>query len=530
MDAARGESSRPLKNFLTSRGGSFLLFALVTLLVFHRALLNDYAYDGTEVMRRISQPNPVPVSALFSPSQYGLMTGVMSWRPLSLAMFMIIDRDLFHANAALSHGLNLLVHALNGWLLFLLARKLGMRDAMAMFAGLFFLVHPLVSEVVLCAGFGFDLLAVFFSLLTILFTMRASEGAAIDGRYLAAAITACLLGLAAKENAALAVPMAALIVLVHTRDKRRALITAGLLGASAAAFVVVWSLFKYGDAPARYMGGAGRALGMGNFLVAFREIYFKKFLIPWPLRIDYEFQQAASLADRRVVEGMFCAGLLLAAGVIASWWRKNILLGAAWIACGFATVSQIIAVPDPVAERFCYMPMAGTALIAADVVSMILNSGGRGRASSTSIGLLEKMAVVLGIIFVVLLGGLSWRRSLDWRDDTTLNIANWEQPGEKSAKARLTLGALYLTRAAQAHSLSDETAARDWEQKSESSLSPLMKSAPPAEALRMMGVLALMRGDKDGARELAARALQQEPENPLVQKLAAATGLLPAKK
>ncbi|MCC6547929.1 hypothetical protein IT570_12255 [Candidatus Sumerlaeota bacterium] len=521
MSDARDGSSPPLKKFLNKPAGSFLFCLLMTLLVFHRALWNEYAYDGAEVMRRLGTPARVPISVLWQPANYGEATGVMSWRPLSLAVFMLVDRDLFQANAALSHALNLLLHAVNGWLLLLLARRLGMRWAAALFAAALFLVHPLVSEVVLCAGFRFDVLAVLFSLATIHLTMSACAGPRFRWGFLAGASATFLLGFAAKENAVLALPLAVLVAQLVTRSRAVTGMVGCALGAIAAGFITVWMLFRYHGAPLGFMGGGGRLLGMGNFLVAFKEVYFTRFLVPWPMRIDHEFMPVASFADWRMASALLVGVLLAMAGIIGSRWRRPILLGSAWVVCGFATVSQVVAVPDPVAERFCYLPMVGAALVAGELLGLMMQSA----------RIPHQALVIASCVFLAALGLLGWRRSLDWKDDVTLNIANWEQPGVKSAKARLALGGLYLTRAARAHDAGDEGAARGWEGKSEENLRVLVESADaPAEALRMAGVTALMRGEKERARELAARALALEPENPQVQKLAVATGLSSGKK
>ncbi|MCC7391315.1 hypothetical protein IT571_03030 [Candidatus Sumerlaeota bacterium] len=522
MEAKAGEPANSLKKFLTSRVGSLVFFALWALVIFHRALGNEYAFDDPQVMRRLSTPGPVPLSVLWQPANFGNATGFMSWRPLAVGIHILVDRELFAGNPALSHALNILLHATTGWVLYILAGALGLRRGAALFAGLFFIAHPLASEVVLCAEFRFDTLALLFAMVAMLLTMKGVEGA-LRPWYLAAAAGALLLGLGAKENATVAVPLAALLVFLRTRSVGKTALACAPLVLATLAFVAVWVLFRAPNYGAGFLGGGGRALGMTNFLVSFEEIYFRKCLMPWPLRVDHDFQPVLSFVDGRVIRALAVVGLLVGAGVLGSLWRRNILVGCAWIAVGFSTVSQVTPVPDPVAERFCYIPLAGAALIAGDVMALLLQRGARFRAAIFSV------AGMLLMIFA----GITWRRSFDWRDDVTLNIANWEQVNARGEKARLSLGALDLTRAADAHAAGDHGAARQWEAKSENNRVPLMESArpePPAEALRMMGVLRLMRGDRDGARAFAARALRLEPENPQVQKLAAATGLLGDKK
>ncbi len=513
-------------------GVPFLIFLAITLLVFGRALFNDYAYDGSLLLGRMSEPAAKPLAIILDPANYGSGTGVMSWRPLGVLAMLALDIRLFHLDAGWSHGLNLLIHATSAWLLFVLAGLLnprGRRESHWL-AGLLFCVHPLVSEAVLCAGFRFDLLAQLFSLLSITTLLWGMQGGSVpSGKWLAAAAGWFLLGLLSKENAVLVVVMAPFLVLVTSGDRAAAARTGVLFLAVTGLFALAWVRFRYAGYTTAYFGGAGRAVGVANFLVSAVEVYTLKLLAPWPLRVDYAFQPVGELLDSRVVVAI---GVLVVLGIVSiapfiPGWRKERRLtgeglcgatGLLWVLLGFAPVAQLVPVPDPVAERFCYVPIAGVALLAGALFATCAAWKPEGRRWMWPAALL-----LLGV-----LAALSYLRTRDWRDDVTLNIANWEQSGDERPVARRSLGALYLAVAAREGSRGRGEASREALDRARRNLALLMESPSPpkAEDLRLYGVLELMSGHRDEARKLALRALELAPNDPEVVLLGVRSGAI----
>ena len=98
-----------------------------------------------------------------------------SWYPVSWLSFML-DAELFGPGPAGPHLTNLLLHAANGVLLFLLCRRLtGSLGRSALVAGLFVL-HPLHVESVAWVSQRKDVLSTLFGLLALLAYARYGEG------------------------------------------------------------------------------------------------------------------------------------------------------------------------------------------------------------------------------------------------------------------------------------------------------------------------------------------------------------------
>lgn len=444
---------------------------------------------------------------------YWRETGVMSYRPLGVLVGMVYDVRLVGLSPAWSHLLNMVLHGLNAWLLFvLLAWGAGRGGWMVAAGGAgVFAVHPLVTEVVYCAGFRFDLLALFFVLGGVVLAAMGVRGGYGGWRLggLVGGSAGCLaLGLLSKEIAAVGVLMGPLYVGLLLGRWRLACVLAVVYTGVFAGFLVVWRWFQFPDYPSEFLGGGGRVLGMANFVVSFVEIYLAKFFWPWPLRVDYAFEPAGSLGSWRVL-GAFAVVLVLGAGLAAAGWRSGVLgFGAVWLVVGFAPLAQLTPVPDPVAERFCYVPMVGVAFVVAGVLGRWAPGGGASRW-------------VAGVVLAVLVawGAVSHRRGLDWRDDERLNVANWEQAGDRRPVALEALGALYLGRAGRLGPDSAEGARAHG--KAMEALERLTREAPEvAGGWRLRAVGMLMAGRMEEARVYTAEALARAPEDPLVAALA----------
>lgn len=496
---------------------TLLLFLIVGFLTFGKSLTNEYVYDGQLLLSRIADTERVPVSIVLDRENYGTATGVMSWRPLGSLGHLVLDIRLFGHHAPLSKALNIIIHALNAWLLWLLIGRL-MREEDSievprLLAAMLFLVHPLTTETVLCTGFRFDSQALLFTLLAALAAVTLAP------RHLAAAAGASalllLLGLLTKEIAVVGLPMIPLLVWMTTRDLRRAAIVAGALFSAFVAFFLVWRLFRFPEYPDQYLGGGGRLLGVANFLVSSVEIYLRKFLLPYPLRVDYQFEPVGLLVHSRVVIALVVLAALLAGVAVAARRHHLVLAGVAWLFFAFLPVSQVVPIPDPVAERFTYVPMAGVGLITAGVLALLLRDhAGRRRP------MIAAAAIVL-----VAWAGLSHARAWDWRDNVTLNIANWERPNDRRPVALQKLAALYLRRAEDARRTGDTTLAAHSFRRAGGALAELLSSQPDDfQGNRLFAIWHMQAGDIEQALLHARRADEIRPNDPAVHRLLHALG------
>jgi hypothetical protein len=410
-----------------------IIYIAITLLTFLPALWNSYAYDSAIILRlgKPHSPTYTP-SDLWSPEAYLRETGVMSWRPASMLTHYLIDEKIFGLRPAISHFLNILVHAANGFLIWLIIRRINSDDNLAdrlWIPPIFFLVSPLVSEVVYCTGFRQDSLATLMALGAVLVSLLGWRT-----RWRLAIFALCLLfGLAFKEGAYLAGLVAPLLIHLQRRDWRQTAAFALVAGAVGISFGLVWLQFRSPGYPRERLGGEGLLVGLLNFSAVIAEVYAAVLFRLEPSRIDHDFQAFSAVDDFRAFRGLLVIfGFIL---IVAAYLRFlpssriAAIVGTCWIILGFLPTSQIVPIPDPVAERFCYLPMVGLAILLSPLIANV---------STTRLGAIAVAA------FLLLQGLNTHLRGYEWRNDLTLNVANWESFRELTPAAARNLAGLYL--------------------------------------------------------------------------------------
>lgn len=396
---------------------------------------------------------------------------------------------------------NLLLHALNGWLVFLLVQGLVGSGVAPISAMVIYLVHPVQTEAVTTIVGRSDLLAVFFLLSAWLLFRR--------GQTLCPALLFGL-GLLSKESA---IVFPALVLLDVTLCPKKG---AGhfiyqkrvepLLDGESRDLSPFWRVGVFGGVAAAYLllrisvlGGLGiprsaqYMAGTLSFVdrwmtsgrVALR--YLSILIAPVNLAGDYDFNAIpiAHLGDWDAWIGLFVPAIALG---IASWYRRRntaISLGLLLTIIAMIPVSNwIMPISVLMAERFLYLPMVGLSLVGGVLFATI--PGVRIRRI-TAVGLVS-VAVLLCVVY-------GYVR----RNDYTF-YSNMVRVEPDSAKARLGLGFALV----QAGRMSDAT----------EQLEAGLRIIPNHSAL--LSTLALTKMTRNScaeARPLLIRALEIDPNN-----------------
>ncbi len=397
-------------------------------------------------------------------------------------------------------------------------------------AGAFlFLLHPLNSEAVLCAGFRPDLVSATLILAATLLLLPAPPAGGGIGRptalRLAAAAAVTAAALLFKEIAAAAVVLLPLLLLLKpdgggwkTRG-RTALVLAAVLAGVFAIFLAAWFRFRAPVNPSQFLGGGGRALGVANGITALWEIYAHRLAWPWPLRVAHPFEPVASLAAARFLWAAAATAGLLAAAAFLFRRNRTALFGLAWTAVCFLPYLQLVPIPDPVAERFAYVPMAGVAMLVAALAWQF-------RPLAETRPPLRRVCLAVGIGLALLYAGMDLRRSLDWRTDIGLNIANWEEAGDTSPAALENLGALYQMKAHGLRAEQRPAAVRECLDKAGEALARLRAMRPQNVAgWRLSAAWAAATGRPEEARAFIREALRLSPGDAEAREMAGKLGV-----
>lgn len=334
------------------------------------------------------------------------------------------------------HVGNLVVHAVNATLVYLIARRLlaaawsggsqsghasGRVVGAGAFAALVWGVHPLRVESVAWITERRDVLCGLFFLLAVLAYLKGLErGGALRPPWRALSLAAFVAALLSK---AAAMPLPAVLLLLDLYPLRRrgagwrrlAIEKLPYAALAAATAVVALIALPRGAAVTSYdsYGVAARA-GMVAYSLVFYPI---KFVLPIHLSPMYELPARVDLAS-----WPFLPALLGVAGVTAA-----VVLGRARWPGGLAawTYSALMVLPvsgvvhagtQLVNDRYSYLSGVGFAVLAGGGILGVLRLRERGRVSTTIVSIVAGGAALI----VLTLGVAAWSQTQVWRDSETL--------------------------------------------------------------------------------------------------------------
>jgi tetratricopeptide (TPR) repeat protein len=422
------------------------VIAAAAFLAYHNSFSGEMFYDN----RKIIADNPIvkaddSTAKIFS-SNYWSPGPSNLYRPLPIYTYYLNYKMMgWEARPAGYHVCNLILHIVNGMLVFLLLSRLSGRALVGAFAGILFVAHPVLTEDVTNIVGRADLMAMFFVLLAFLLHMAAGVSSK-PRRFAFLAVGAFLffLGLLSKESAIAGVAMflAFDLVLLWPRVRRT---TAGARGifrwlltrlcschvfylVPIAAWVVIRSIIIARDESTYLVAFVANPLAFASFLqreataIVVLGLYLVRLVWPVTLSADYSYDQiplVTSPANLAFLASLAAVLAVLALGVIL--WKKS-PLASFLIWCFFICIAPVCNIFLPIgtiaAERLLYMPsLAWCGLLAVAVVWLA------GRLKS------RRLAVVAAVAVILCIAGLySYRtivRNEDWRTEKSFFAATY---------------------------------------------------------------------------------------------------------
>jgi protein O-mannosyl-transferase len=344
------------------------------------------------------------------------------WIPVTWLSFGV-DHALWGMNAFGYHLTNILLHAANAGLVYVLALallRLARPDASpgsvrlgAVVAALFFAVHPLRVESVAWVTERRDVLSALFYLLGVLAYLKACAAEGVPRRrWLAASIGAYALGLLSK-SLIMSLPLVLLVLDVYplrrAAGRWRSVLVEKLpylvltVGAAVISLSAVSTLGLTSTAAYPPLARAGMALYSLTF-------YVGKTLLPVDLSPMYELPARVDLTSPRfLVSALAAVGLTVGLVLVRRRWPAAL---AVWLVYGLtlAPVSGIVHNgPQIVADRYSYLACLGFALL--------LGAGVAAVAGSARVGTPARAGLVLASFAWLLALSVLTREQLPiWRD------------------------------------------------------------------------------------------------------------------
>ncbi|HME99699.1 MAG TPA: DUF2079 domain-containing protein [Terriglobia bacterium] len=303
-----------------------------------------------------------PLHFLFQ-SYWGDLNHAGIYRPLTIFTFSL-EYPIWGVWASGFRITNLLLHALNGWLVFLLARGLLGSPVAALASAVVYVVHPIQTEAVVSIVGRSELLAagLFF----------AAWLAFRKGRTWVAALVYFLAALA--KETAITLPAILMLEMALTEGgirkvreswRRFAVLAITGMGYLTLRFYVLGGL---GIPPSgQYLNGTltltERWLTSGRVFLR----YFRLILAPVQIASDYDFNSipVAGIRDWDAWMGLAFVGAAIILGVRFFKLRPAVSIGILFFFIALLPVSNwIMPIALLMAERFLYLPIFGFALLA----------------------------------------------------------------------------------------------------------------------------------------------------------------------
>jgi cytochrome c-type biogenesis protein CcmH/NrfG len=337
----------------------------------HDFVWDDFEFIVENPLIRNSSATPI-ADAFLQDFGHTSSRSVGYYRPL-VTLSYYADYRIFKGNPLGFHFVNITLNTLTCVAAFFFVWQLFGSVLFAFVAVLLFAVHPVHTEAVAWVSGRTDVLATFWSMVSLTFYVLARRRSSIG--LLACSLLALMLGLLSKE---LAVVVPFVIVLLEftpmreglrssMRSQRRRKRCLGRWGAVATSFGVlaIYLVLRHhaigtltSTYPAATTGVGARVALVFSIFGA----YVYKALVPFNLSAEFDAHIPRSFADAYVL-----GGLAAAVGLSCIIWRlrrrAEAVLGVAFFALGILPVLNVVPIGEVSAERFLYFPSFGIALI-----------------------------------------------------------------------------------------------------------------------------------------------------------------------
>lgn len=347
-----------------------VLIALVSVLVYFETTNFSYVaddgplmYENTDFLKdwgnlKTTFVSPLPVKT-FEPLPF--------YRPI-VSFTYFLNYHLVRS-IRVHHLFNILAHAINSILLYLLIFLLFKNTFLSLFTSLFFALHPIhVSSVAWISG-RTDLIACIFFLLTMILFIKSKAQKGLSRQLLLiGSIISYVVCLFSKETT-LALPILLFVWdWISEKEKIKKQIRIYIPFVIISLLYLVWRVKVIGNL------GTGESYTSSwlfhRFLTVF-SIYFYYFKeLVWPFRFNFfpQVETVTSIFTLRFLGSLIFFAMVLGFGIFLRKRSKEVWLGILWILITLVPVLNLVPLYAPVKEWWAYIPSIGFCLILGKLV------------------------------------------------------------------------------------------------------------------------------------------------------------------
>jgi Tfp pilus assembly protein PilF len=486
----------------------------------HRYVLDDVGLiSGNTLTRQGLAAVPlIFTSDYWAGASSGTFASLPLYRPLSKAIF-AAEWELAPNGPALGHGVNVLLYALTGFLLFVMLAQYSRPRLLLPFAtAVLFAAHPIHTEAVANIKSLDEILCVLCFALTAMATHRFAKRG--SPWFLALAGAAFFLALLSKESAVTFLAVIPLMLFVFT-DARRSRIAAsvGVLSLVTGVFLLVRRTVLAHTAAApvpmieNYLVSLTDATTRTASAIYLLGVYLLRLVVPHPLISDgsYRHFPVVAVSDWRFLLACGACAVLLVYALRGLRKKDPASFGIFYFFVTVSIVSNVfVLIGTNYGERLLYAPslgicLAGGALLVrrfrADETAVPSTLGGFVQAYRWPLLALALVTAAFAVKTVI--------RNADWYDNRTL-FATDVRLAPKSARLHVGL-AQELVKDAERRGVADATRSADLT-RAVAELNRSLEIDPEfGRALAGLARAYQAMGDNDRAPAFYERALRVEP-------------------
>ena len=417
-------------------------------LVYANSLTNSFVWDDEALVVNNTDIRSLRcVHRFFTARLFPGIKGGNFYRPVQSLSY-AIDYFFWGLNPFGFHLTNILLHAANAALIYLVLFALTGRREISFMASLLFVVHPINTEAVDYVSGRADLLAALFMYISLFFFIAEKKRSITErsdrigkAGFFMPSVAFFILSLLTKA-AAVILPLLAMLCCFcfekqwesFVRERRRITKRSWALLAVLVSIPALYLLIRYA-----IRVSSGEALSSNpypfycRFLTSFKVVllYLKLLVFPFPLHMERVVPMETSIFSPAVFLPIIFLCVIAVVALKAYRISRIAFFGIAWFFIALVPYLNWFPMNAEMAEHWLYVPSVGFFLLAV-------------------LGLEQLRRIMplrfIHIIFVIVLVCLSFitvRRNLDWRDNEAIYTQTARySPG--SPRAHYNLGNIYL--------------------------------------------------------------------------------------
>jgi hypothetical protein len=414
----------------------FILLAIVSTVAYSNTFDVPFLFDDrpniieNKLLRDLADFTPASIERMYTASGnrfIGFLTFALNFR-------------MHGPDVTGYHVVNLLIHIVNAFLVYCLAMLTFKTPKLkgsclaessgyiALFSGLLFASHPLMTQAVTYIVQRFTLLAAMFYLLSLVMYIKArlavtSDGGGVSKSCYVVSIISAVLAMKTKEMVFTLPAVAALYEFIFFQGKiyRRILYLTPLL---LTMLIIPLSLLNIDKPLGEVIGDISEQtrvqthFSRENYLFTQFSViatYIRLLFLPVNQNLDYDYPRYYSLFNTDVLIS-FLFLLVIAGSGIYLYYRyrdsvphtRVITFGVFWFFMTLSVESSIIPIVDVIFEHRVYLPAAGVFVALSVLIFSVME-----KLKSRRVGLHGVIVPVL-VLIIVLLTGASYARNKVW--------------------------------------------------------------------------------------------------------------------